>query len=68
MIADARPVDVRALQGAVRADDHFHDHGQALLVEIQGGEIGGKLLRQHREDLGRRVHRGRVVARVFVNG
>ena len=68
MIADARPVDIRALHGAVRADHHFDDNGQALLIEIQGGEVGGKLLGQHREDLGRRIHRGRVVAGVLVDG
>ena len=34
-----------------------------------GGAIQGKLFRQHREDhLGRRIHRGRVVPRVFADG
>jgi hypothetical protein len=68
MVVDARPVDVRALQGAVRADHHFHDNSQALLLEVQGGEVGRKPLWQHWKDLGRSIDRCRVVVRVFVDG
>ena len=55
MVADARPVDIRALHRAIRADHYFDDNSQALHVKVQRGEVGGKLWRQHREDLGRRV-------------
>ena len=35
MIADARPIDIRVLQGTVRANHHFNDNGQAILIHVQ---------------------------------
>ena len=68
LVADTRPVESGALDGTVRADHHFDDHRQPVLVETQRGDVGGKPLGQHREDDGRRIDRGRVVAGVLVDG
>jgi hypothetical protein len=35
MIADPRPIDIRVLQGSVRANHHFNDNRQAILIEVQ---------------------------------
>jgi hypothetical protein len=50
------------------SSSHFHDYREAVLVWIQRRQIGGELFRQHRKNPGRRVHRGRVVTGVRVDG
>ncbi len=68
MIADPRPVDLGILKRSICVDYHFNDNGQAILIEIQGGKVGGKFFRQHWEYLGSGIDRGGIVARMFVDG
>ena len=47
--------------------EHLDDDGQALLPVAERRQVGGEPLRQHGEDLGGRVDRGRVGPRVGVD-
>ena len=53
-------VHVGSGERPIRRDDEFDDDREPILVIGEGGEIRRKLLRQHREDHRRRVHRCRV--------
>ncbi|MEJ0005268.1 MAG: hypothetical protein WDM77_02470 [Steroidobacteraceae bacterium] len=52
---------------AIAGDDHFYDYRQALLVLNQGSQIGGELLRKHRENASCGVNRGGVLAGVLID-
>ena len=68
MIADLCQIDIRILEGSIHADNHFDDDGKAIFPFIQGGEVGGKLFGNHRENHARGVNRGGIMPRMFVNG
>ena len=68
LIADPGAIDIRGFDRSVRRDRHFDDEADPVLVFAEGSQIGRQFFGQHREDLRRRVHRGRVALRVIVDG
>ncbi len=62
-----RLIDVRFTHRSVGIDRHLDDDRQPLLTLRQRREVGGKLLRKHREDLGSGVNRRGVGRRVTVD-
>ena len=54
-------IDLGGADGARRVDDHLHHHRLTVLALVQGREVGGEPLRQHREDAGRGVDAGGVL-------
>ena len=66
-IQDARLDHRRFVDGAIVRHVHLDHERRARFVLDERGEIGREPLGQHREDLRRRVDRGRVGARVIVN-
>ena len=61
-------VDLRLFHAAVGRDQHLGHDGETFFPLPEGREVGGQLGRQHRKDLRRRVHGGRVRLRVAVDG
>ena len=53
---------------AVRPEHHLDHEGDPLAFEVERGQVGGELLRKHREISPRRVDGGRVLARVLIDG
>jgi hypothetical protein len=67
MITYPSPIDMGFLKGSIRAHCYFDDNGKTVLVEVQGGNVGGNFFRKHGKYLSRGINRGSVMARVFVN-
>ena len=67
-IANLRPVVVRLLQQAGTVENQLSHDGQAVGAQTEGGEVGRKLLGQHREDRRHGVDGGGVLPRMAVEG
>src|SRR5689334_6722061 len=68
MVDDTRRIDVGVGDGTLCSHGDLDDHRETLLVFGEGGEVGGELLRQHREDAGGCVHGGRVDPGMRIDG
>ena len=63
---DHRRIELVARHLALGRDRHLAHHGQAIDVRIERAEAVRELLRQHRDDAAREVHRGAALARLEV--
>jgi hypothetical protein len=62
MGADHRLAETEALQLAIAADAHFHGHGQAVDLRIQGTQAVGQHFGQHGHDALGEIHRVTALA------
>ena len=68
LVAHARAVYGAMADGAIHADHHLGDDGEALLTRVERGEVGREALGQHGKHPRRGVDRSGIDVRVQVNG